>query len=252
MEQSRQVFRESAAVYDLLYGDKDYVSETEWIRRNLAKHGCEPGANLLEFGSGTGRHARILGDLGYLVTAVEPSSEMQSRAEPHKRVTYLHGDTSSTDLDLNFDAVLALFHVMSYHTTLLSINAFFETAGRHLDHGGLFAFDVWYSPAVHSLVPEKRIMTKANSLMSVTRIAEPSEDIARSLVSVDFHYSVKNLETSEISNYSETHMMRHFTETEIQMFGGQHGFELVESSEFMSDAEPGRTTWGVWFVLRKK
>jgi len=46
--------------------------------------------------------------------------------------------------------------------------------------------------------------------------------------------------------------MRHFTETEIQMFGGQHGFELVESSEFMTDAEPGRNTWGVWFVLRKK
>ena len=251
MEQSPRVFRESAAVYDLLYGDKDYVSETEWIARSLTKHGCESGANLLEFGSGTGRHARILGELGFLVTAVEPSLDMLGRAEPHERVTFLQGDTASTALNLRFDAVLALFHVMSYHTALSGIHAFFGTACQHLDSGGLFAFDVWYSPAVHSLIPEKRTLTKANSLISVTRAAEPSEDVARSLVSVEYHYSVKNLETSEISNYTETHLMRHFTETEIALLAGHHGFELVESCEFMSDAEPDRTTWGVWFVLRK-
>jgi SAM-dependent methyltransferase len=246
-----QVFQESAAVYDLLYGEKGTLAEAEWIATTLESHGCPPSGRLLEFGSGTGRHARILADRGYLVTGVEPSTDMLERAEPHPRVTYLHGDTASTSLEEKFDAVVALFHVMSYHTTLPDLHAFYDTASRHLDAGGLFAFDVWFTPAVHSLVPEARVLEKANSLISVTRTATPTEDIAHSLVTVNYDYAVKDLTSGATSTFTESHAMRHFTQTEIELLAQQHGFELVESREFMSNAKPSRDTWGVWFTLRK-
>jgi SAM-dependent methyltransferase len=251
MNTSPQVFQESAAVYDLLYGEKDTLAEAQWIATTLEGHGCTPAGRLLEFGSGTGRHARILADRGYQVTGVEPSSDMLERAEPHPRVTYIHGDTASTSLDEKYDAVLALFHVMSYHTSLPELHAFYETASRHLDSGGLFAFDVWFAPAVHSLVPEGRVLEKANSHISVTRTATPTEDIAQSLVTVTYDYTVEDLATGATSTFTESHPMRHFTQTEIELLAGQHGFELVESRKFMSSAKPSRNTWGVWFTLRK-
>lgn len=251
MPQSRQIFRESAAVYNLLYDEKDTFAEAEWIANALEGHGCPPGGHLLEFGSGTGRHARVLANRGYLVTGVEPSSDMLERAESHPRVTYLRGDTASTSLDQKFDAVLALFHVMSYHTSLLDLHAFYDTASRHLDTGGLFAFDVWFTPAVHSLVPEVRAIEKANSHISVSRTATPTEDIARSLVTVTYDYSVKDLASGKTSTFNESHTMRHFTQTEIELLAQPHGFQLVESRGFMSSATPSRNTWGVWFALRK-
>ena len=251
MNTSPQVFQESAAVYDLLYGEKDTLAEAEWIATTLESHGCSPSGHLLEFGSGTGRHARILADRGYQVTGVEPSSDMLERAEPHPRVTYLHGDTASTSLDETCDAVLALFHVMSYHTSLPELHGFFDTASRHLVSGGLFAFDVWFTPAVHSLVPEARVLKKANSHISVTRTATPTEDIAHSLVTVTYDYAVEDLATGATSTFTESHPMRHFTQTEIELLARQHGFELAESREFMSSAQPSRNTWGVWFTLRK-
>ena len=251
MNSSPKAFQESAAVYDLLYGEKDTLAEAEWIAATLESHGCPPSGRLLEFGSGTGRHARILADRGYQVTGVEPSPDMLERAELHPRVTYLHGDTASTSLDETCDAVLALFHVMSYHTSLPELHGFFDTASRHLVSGGLFAFDVWFTPAVHSLIPEARVLEKANSQISVTRTATPTEDIARSLVTVSYDYTVEDLASGTASTFTESHAMKHFTQTEIELLAGQHGFELVEALEFMSSAKPSRNTWGVWFTLRK-
>ena len=245
------MFDKSAEIYDLIYDDKDTSTETLWIATTLERHGCKPGGTLLEFGSGTGRHARLLADRGYKVTGVEPSAEMLERATPHHGVTFIPGDTSSTTLHKKFDAVLALFHVMSYHTELSLVHQFFSTASDHLDAGGLFAFDVWYSPAVHSLEPETRVLEKANSRMSIVRKATPSEEISQSLVTVSYLYEVNDLLTGERTNFTESHPMRHFSQTEIELLSAEHGFELLESCEFMSDAKPSRETWGVWFTLRK-
>ena len=251
MNTSPQVFQESATVYDLLYGEKDTLAEANWIATTLESHGCPTSGHVLEFGSGTGRHARILADRGYQVTGVEPSSEMLEQAAPHPAVTYLRGNTVATNLEEKFDAVLALFHVMSYHTSLAELHGFYETASRHLDSGGLFGFDVWFTPAVHFIVPEARVLEKANSHISVTRTATPTEDIAHSLVTVSYSYTVEDLTLGTTSTFTESHAMRHFTQTEVELLAGQHGFQLLESREFMSDREPSRNSWGVWFTLQK-
>lgn len=251
MSTTPSVFHESAAVYDLLYGEKDTLAEAQWIASTLRAHGCPAGGNLLEFGSGTGRHARVLADKGFTVTGVEPSSDMLTRAVPHPRVTFLQGDTTSSGVSGTFDAVLALFHVMSYHTTLHDVHAFYETAAKHLNPGGLFAFDVWSTPAVHALVPETRLLEKADSQIAVSRTATPTEDIPHSLVTVTYDYTVKNLSTGAASTFAESHTMRHFTSTEIELLAETHGFGVLESREFMSERTPSRDTWGVWFTLRK-
>jgi SAM-dependent methyltransferase len=251
MAASPEVFSASAAVYDLLYAEKDTPAEVAWITRTLEAQGCTPGGHLLEFGSGTGRHARLFADGGYQVTGVEPSSDMIERADTHPQVTYLQGNTSTTRLDNSVDAVLSLFHVMSYHTTMDELHAFFDTARHHLNPGGLFGFDVWYSPAVHHLTPESRVLETSNDHISVVRTATPSEDIPNSLVTVTYDYVVTERATGKESRFTEVHPMRHFSQTEIAMLAKLHGFSVEESMEFMTGSTPGRDTWGVWFTLRK-
>lgn len=252
MAENNGVFDQSAAVYDLLYGEKDSEGEAEWVRQRLLRYGVEPGSSLLEFGSGTGRHARIFADMGHPVTAVEPSTEMLDRAIPHPRVNYVMGDTHSTRLPDKFGAVLALFHVMSYHTRVQDVHNLFDTASQHLNSGGLFGFDVWFTPAVHSLKPEVREIEKHSDTASVQRIATPHEDVLNSLVTVRYSYTVLDRTTGHVSEFQEEHHMRHFTYTEIVLLAKAHGFSIVESVEFLTENPPSRDTWGVWFTLEKE
>ena len=53
------IFEAYGRYYDLLYRDKDYTAEVKYINSLLYQHGVL-GNELLELGSGTGRHGRLL------------------------------------------------------------------------------------------------------------------------------------------------------------------------------------------------
>lgn len=245
------VFGGSASVYDLLYGDKDTLGEAQWIASQFGQGMQGDSQRVLEIGAGTGRHARALADLGFTVTAVDPSSSMLERAPRHTAVTYVHGDGRNLRLDESFDVVLALFHVVSYQTTLDDASAFFRTVSHHLDSGGMFGFDVWYSPAVLHQRPESRVLTKQDDYIRVTREAHPTEDVPNSRVDVHYTYTVEELGAGASTVFEEVHAMRHFTHGEIELLASAHGMQVVSATEFLTKAPPSRDTWGVWFLLQK-
>lgn len=248
---SGPVFSDSASLYDLLYDEKDTPGEIEWILARLKAKGLPDIGKILEIGAGTGRHARGFADAGYSVTAIDPSEQMLKRAAPHDRVSFLRADGVNLRLHQKFDAVLALFHVVSYQTTPAAVSSFFQTASEHLSNGGLFGFDIWYSPAVLFLQPEDRVLTKEIDELRVTRLAKPVEDVPHSRVDVNYTYTVEEVASGRARTFEEVHAMRHFTSSEIQLIAEAHGFTVVDSSEFMSERAPSRETWGVWFTLQK-
>lgn len=248
---SGRVFSDSASLYDLLYEEKDTSGEIGWILSRLKARGLPDSGKILEIGAGTGRHARGFADVGYTVTAIDPSEEMLKRAAPHDRVSFLRADGVNLRLDQKFDAVLALFHVVSYQATPAMVSSFFHTASEHLNDGGLFGFDIWYSPAVMSLQPEDRVLTKEVDELRVTRLAKPVEDVPHSRVDVKYTYTVEEVTSGTARTFEEVHAMRHFTSTEIQLIAEAHGLSVVDSCEFMSERAPSRETWGVWFTLQK-
>jgi SAM-dependent methyltransferase len=67
------VFDAYTHYYDLLYQDNNYEAEVNYIDNLLTRHGIA-GCDVLEFGSGTGRHGRLLADQGYRVTGIERSA----------------------------------------------------------------------------------------------------------------------------------------------------------------------------------
>ena len=49
-----------------------------------------------------------------------------------------------TYLEKKFNAVISIFHVVSYQTSNNDVFDLLNNASRHLNKGGLFLFDVWY------------------------------------------------------------------------------------------------------------
>ncbi len=73
------LFERYAAYYDLLYRDKDYAAEVDYVLHTL--HEAAPHIKaVLELGCGTGRHARLLASRGLGVVGVERSKSMAAAA----------------------------------------------------------------------------------------------------------------------------------------------------------------------------
>ena len=65
-------FEKYSAFYDLLYRDKDYAAEADYVAERIRS--VVPDArSILEFGSGTGRHGRLLAAMGFDVHGIERS-----------------------------------------------------------------------------------------------------------------------------------------------------------------------------------
>lgn len=137
---SEKVFNAYSRYYDLIYQDKDYNRETVYIQSILNRFNI-PSGELLEFGSGTGKHGSLLAESGYKVHGIELSKEMVDQSQIVEGFSCQHGDITTVKMHKKYDAVLSLFHVISYQTHNSQLQAVFANAAEHLKIGGLFIFD---------------------------------------------------------------------------------------------------------------
>lgn len=161
------------------------------------------------------------------------------------------GDICTIQLGKTYDAVISLFHVVSYQTKNESVQAVFARASDHLELGGLFLFDVWYSPAVYSQRPEVRVKRVSDELTSLTRIAEPVLHHNLNCVDVNYTICAHDLASGIVETIYETHPMRHFSLPELHLYAQISGFEIVGSEEFLTGKQPSKETWGVCLILKK-
>ena len=244
------VFDVYSRYYDLLYKDKDYNSEVNYID-SLLKSSDVTISEILEFGSGTGKHGRLLAKKGYNIKGIELSDSMVQKAQKTDGFTCQQGDIRTISLGRSFDTVLALFHVVSYQSTNADIQAMFQRSAEHLQVGGLFVFDVWYSPAVYHLKPETRVKRIENEDVEVIRIAEPNIVPNENKVDVNYTVFVKDKINDSYSKFSETHHMRHFSIPEIESFAEKNNFQVLKTEEFLTGNLPSENTWGVCFILKR-
>lgn len=252
------VFDEYARYYDLLYRDKDYAGEAQFVHEQLARYGGRP-VNLLELGCGTGRHAIEFGRLGYRVSGLDLSPGMVEQAKARaltltdieqNRLSFQVGDVRSARLAGKFDAVVSLFHVMSYQVGDDDLRAVYKTAANHLKPGGLFLFDFWYGPAVLSDPPVVRVKRLEDDDLQVTRLAEPEQHPARNSVIVNYDVFLKNKRTGVISEIRESHPMRYLFLPEMERLFALEGMMLIASGGWRTSTALGNGTWYGWVMGR--
>ena len=247
-----------SSYYDIINNQKQYAEESDYIAKLLISHLPNQSLDILELGCGSGAHAEHLvkNPLINFIQGIELSQEMVNVARDKKIKSFdvLQGNIAElTNLSLSrtFDTAISLFHVISYLTKTEEIISCFQEVHKLLKSGGVFIFDVWYTPAVYFQKPETRIRKVENDKIEVTRIAKSLVHEERSVVDVNFEIFVKDKKLNTFGVFNETHPMRHFTTPEIKLMADLSGFKLIESHEFQTMKQPSVNTWGVTYILKK-
>jgi SAM-dependent methyltransferase len=256
-ENMMHVFDHYAAYYDLLYRDKDYAAEAAYIESLLGSR-ASGGKRLLELGCGTGGHAVELARRGFSVHGIDLSMQMVERAvrrleECPSLAQYLHfeqGDIRSARCALRFDAVISLFHVMSYQTSNQDLRAAIATARAHLDPGGVFLFDFWYGPAVLSDRPKALSKQVSDEVIEVTRRTTPTMLVNENCVDVHFDVDITARAGGERRQLAEDHRMRYLFLPEIEGLLGLGGFRLCNAYAWRSVLPPADSSWYVCAVAQ--
>lgn len=254
------VFGEYARYYDLLYADKDYPGEADYVLRRINQYGLDP-RSILDLGCGTGRHAIELAKRDIRICGVDLSEPMiriaQSKVSELPPVTaggvrFLHADIRPLNLDQTFDAVVCLFHVLSYQTINDDLRAVFAVARRHLRPGGVFVFDFWYGPAVLTLHPEIRDKVLEDDVLRIHRRSVPTLYPNENMVQVDFDLDLFNKQTHQSTVIRESHRMRYLFLPEIQQFTRDADLEFLGSWQWLMDKDPGLDSWSVVCLARHR
>ncbi len=252
MNVKTEPFKLSSAYYDLLYNDKDYQAECTYVCQLIKKY--RPDAkSIIELGSGTGTYSKLLSESGFAITGIELEHEMNLLAVEKNipNFTAITNDITQFELGTKHDVVLALFHVISYLNTNQQLISCFKQVSKHLHQDGVFIFDVWYSPAVYNLKPEKRVKKLENDAIEITRHADPVIFFDKNIVQVNYEMIVKDKTTGEDTLFKEEHSMRHFSTPEISLFAELSGMQVIAAEEFLTANKTSADTWGVCYILQK-
>jgi len=254
----KQVFDAYAAYYDLLYRDKDYAAEAEYVVGLIKKHAPE-AKTILELGCGTGAHAEHFSGMGYTVQGIDMSVSMLARAEERRtglseelaqRMSFAEGDVRTWRAGKIFDVVVSLFHVFSYQTTNDDLRAAFETASNHLKPGGVLIFDFWNGPAVLSQRPEVRVRRLEDERIQVMRIAEPVLLPVKNTVIVNYDVQIIDKVTAERTLITESHEMRYLFQPEIESYASS-AFTVKAHFAWMQDTQATIDDWASVALLEK-
>ena len=249
-------FGQYAPWYDLLYEDKDYVSETSFVEQQLLDHGAKRGS-LLDLGCGTGVHALEFARKGWTVTGIDISADMVQRAEKRlagttQKVQFRFGDVCDAGPERDFDAVVSLFHVASYQISRGHLEAMLATANAALKPGGILLFDYWYGGAVLAQGVETRVKVVERPPLRVTRIAQSEHDETEATVRVNYTLFCEDTASATIKRVDEVHRLHYWFPFEIESALRATGFDPIGHYAWLSNQPPVSTNWAAYSVARKR
>jgi len=244
--------------YDLLYSDKDYEAECDYVVSLFREYSKRPVRSILELGAGTGGYSMVLGRRGYAVLGVDASKDMLdiARSKAAKKrlesaVRFRTGDIKGLRLGGGFDACICMFAVMNYLGSIDDVKAAFRSVADSVGDGGLFIFDYWNGDAALALGPSPRHKIVKSGDTVVIRVSDPTPRPDEGKVDVRFTTFV--LEKKRlVHEFVETHQMRYLFRDELQQALSESGFSLESLHPFMKPDSPVTPRdWSVTAVARR-
>lgn len=252
------VFKNYAYYYDLLYRDKDYRSEYEYVK-SLARLNDVSPRQVVELGCGSGSHACFFAEDSIDLDGVDISREMLELANAKRsgldkriapRLNFHHGDVRNCRLNLKGELVLSLFHVASYQCSDDDVRDYFTTAREHCSEHGIFIFDFWHGPAVLKSPPYDRERKIDTVECSVSRSTKALLDKKNNLVKLDINLEATREDTDKIESINEKHVMRYFFAQELTTLLSEAGLELLNLYGWMKQTPPTDDDWYAIAVAR--
>ena len=241
-------FKKYAKYYDLIYRDKDYEKEVDFIE---AIFGENKPKNILEVGCGTGNYTRIILNRGYNVTAIDISEAMLEVARKKYTCKLIKGDIRDVSIDDKFDACLAMFAVIGYITETSDIIKALINIRRHLKSNGVFIFDVWNGLAVLRLLPKQRVKEVENGEVKIIRFAVPNLRAFDHICEVNYKLLILNKEDNTLDEINEKHVVRFYFPQEIMYYLEEAGFEVLKICPFMElNGKVDENVWNIAVIAK--
>lgn len=250
-----EVFQDYAYYYNSFYKDKDYKMEAGTIDKLLKTYNSQV-QKIMNLGCGTGRHDIELTKLGYNCKGIDMSPLMIDIAKRNAETEGCVIDFEVADIrdytdGKTYDAVISLFHVMSYQNTNDDIlNAFYTARKMLSEKEGYFLFDVWYGPGVLSDKPSVRVKEIEDAQNRFIRIARPVMHDKDNLVDVNYEVLVINKDTNKVQTINEIHKMRYFFRPELELLLRKAGFELIENFDCKTLRDTDYNSWTSYFLAK--
>ena len=254
-----KVFDAYSEYYDLLYNDKNYAAEVDYINSLIQQYANNTNT-ILELGCGTGLHACLLAKLGYNIHGIDRSKTMLDKAIKRKegldkvtieKISFASGDICHYKNNKTYDTIISLFHVMSYMETNDHLVQAIQTAKVHLNPEGLFIFDCWHGPAVLNDRPVSRTKVFENADMYVKRVSIPKMHPEKNTVDVHFDILMHNKNTNEEIHLQESHKMRYLFQDEIHKLLQSANFSLLHTEEWLTKHALSESTWNACYICKK-
>lgn len=252
-----EVFRKYGEYYDLIYHDKDYETECDFIEKVFRDFSPKPVKTILDAGCGTGGHAIPLVQRGYDVTGVDASEAaikiLVEKAEQNRLLLPSYTmDIRSLQLNNKFDASICMFAVINYLTENEDIQSALMNIRKHLAVGSLFIFDCWNGLAVLRILPSITVKTVVDKDKRVMRIARPELDAFHHLCRVNYQLSVTHGNTI-VDEIEETHIIRFLFPQEIAHYLEDANFELLKICPFLDlKGKVDENIWNITIIARAK
>lgn len=247
-----EVFKNYAYYYNTFNKDKDYKKEAKQIDNLIKKYGNNI-FKILDFGCGTGKHDIELKKLGYHCTGIDLSPEMIKIANNDlgkKDINFFVEDIRKFRTKETYDAVISLFHVMSYQNKNQDILSAFTSARKAVKKDGLFIFDVWYGPGVLSDRPCVRVKELEDAENKLVRIARPVMHDKENVVNVCYDILIINKNTSLANIIQEEHNMRYFFRPELEFLLNNTGFQLITNLDCKTLGKTDYNSWTSYFIAK--
>ena len=245
---------ELADTYDIIYGDKDYKSECNFIEDTFNKYSRKGIKTILDAGCGSGNHSILLSDKGYNVVGFDLSEMMIQKAEKKygkiKNLEFHVMDLRTFQFNSKFDACVCMFAVLGYLTETCDIIKAFKNIRNHLKDDSLFIFDLWNGLAVLRILPSLRTKILNAGKRRIIRIAEPELDAFNHICKVNYRLFIieNNIIVDEVK---ETHVVRYYFPQELKHYLEESGFEVLKICPFL-DLNGGvdENVWNIAIVAR--
>lgn len=249
-----EVFKDYAYYYNVFYQDKNYSEEARQVDYLLRKYGTNIHT-VVDYGCGTGKHDIELAKLGYQCSGIDMSPLMIDIAKENVRAVAEDINLKVADIrkyipQNKYDAVISLFHVMSYQNSNQDAVSAFKSARKALKQGGIFLFDLWYGPGVLSDKPSIRVKEIEDEEHKLVRIARPIMYDKTNVVSVCYEVFVINKESGETKVINEVHNMRYFFRPEVEVLLKEAEFELIENLDCKTLEATDYNSWTSYFIAK--
>ena len=250
----KEIFASSAKFYDLIYKEKDYDVEAQYVFDKIRDFHpqCK---SLIELGCGTGNYSYPFRDLGLKVHGIDASGEMISIA--NEKASTLGNDNISFEVSAAeelssptcWDTVISLFFMLGYQTADESLKETLKQVRSVLGKDGLFVFDFWNAPCVLKTGCSSKKIVVENEELWVSRESTPKRVDGKNCIRIKQSYSAEEKSSGNTYSFDEMHEVRFFFSTEIEQLLEESKFELLHVESFMNSKSLDDTIWaGIAFA----